>query len=735
MHPPTSLTPRLVGERVLLALTTAGIAGVAVDRTVQRHTLESSTRQLDATARTFGQMTASALFGDLDPNDTSLNPPVRALAHAVDAHLSLVTPDGAPVADSDRDDPRSAGSQRNAPEVRTASRHGVGSAVRAGRLWVARSIERDGRRLGYARASIPMARVDRVVVALRWQAARAAGGAVLIALVLAALISVGIVRPVRRLADDARRIGGGDLGHRATVRGDDEIGALARAFNDMTASLEGMVRRLDGRNRDMRMVLDTMGQGLLMADRHGVVLPERSAPVDQWFGPIAPDTRVWDLFREASPRDRLNLQMNWEQLFEDMLPVEVTLAQLPSRVTCGEVVYEVSYEPIREGGEVSRLLLVLSDVTASVYAERMEAEQRDLLAAFNAMTRDRKGFEGFLSEADALVEGITEGAPGPVELKRAVHTLKGIASLYGVRSVASLCHEIETRMADDEPRLTAAEREQLTGTWRGLRDKLAALGGGTNDSALDVRHEDVDALQSLIERGEEHALLAQIVGSWKMEPVDRRLARLGEQAKQLAERLGKTPPDVVVAANGVRLDAQRWAPFWSVFSHVVRNAADHGLEAPDERAARHKPARGRIELRAWADRHGVLLELRDDGGGIQWERLREKARAHGLPSATHDDLVAALFTDGVSTRDEVTETSGRGVGMAAVRAVTESLRGTIEVESAEGQGTTFRFRFPLNAAVNTLYAASRAPRVLSVPAAHMMASLAPAPLLTQPPQA
>jgi two-component system chemotaxis sensor kinase CheA len=90
----------------------------------------------------------------------------------------------------------------------------------------------------------------------------------------------------------------------------------------------------------------------------------------------------------------------------------------------------------------------------------------------------------------------------------------------------------------------------------------------------------------------------------------------------------------------------------------------------------------------------LVVEVADNGHGIAWERVRSKAKEQGLPHATREDLVNALFSDGLSTKDEVSDTSGRGVGMGSVKAACQALHGQIEVISREGEGTTFRFNFP-----------------------------------------
>ena len=121
----------------------------------------------------------------------------------------------------------------------------------------------------------------------------------------------------------------------------------------------------------------------------------------------------------------------------------------------------------------------------------------------------------------------------------------------------------------------------------------------------------------------------------------------------------------------------------------VRNAVDHGLEPPADREAAGKPPVGTIRLRAAEADGRVVIEIRDDGRGIDWNRVAQKARLLGLPWDQPEDLVAALFADGLSTKDSVSETSGRGVGLAAVRAACRELGGDVSVTSEPGKGSCF----------------------------------------------
>jgi two-component system chemotaxis sensor kinase CheA len=127
---------------------------------------------------------------------------------------------------------------------------------------------------------------------------------------------------------------------------------------------------------------------------------------------------------------------------------------------------------------------------------------------------------------------------------------------------------------------------------------------------------------------------------------------------------------------------------------VVRNAVDHGFEPVDERRSKGKTLRHTLLLRAEIVNDALTFEVTDDGRGIDWNKIKESAKARGLPHATQPQLLAALCADGVTTREGVTDISGRGVGMAAFRRRVEALRGRLEVRSSPGAGTSWFVRFP-----------------------------------------
>ncbi|HEY6009940.1 MAG TPA: chemotaxis protein CheA, partial [Nitrospirota bacterium] len=158
-------------------------------------------------------------------------------------------------------------------------------------------------------------------------------------------------------------------------------------------------------------------------------------------------------------------------------------------------------------------------------------------------------------------------------------------------------------------------------------------------------------------------------------------------------------------------------------AHIIRNIVDHGIEGPGKRRSAGKCEEGTITLRAYHEAAQIVIEANDDGRGIDVEKLRQKAAAEGYISAeeagrmSDAEAVNLVFHSGLSTAGTITETSGRGVGMAAVKSAVEAMKGSIEIESAQGRGTKFRMRIPLTLAVIRALLFEVGSRLYAVPVA------------------
>lgn len=450
------------------------------------------------------------------------------------------------------------------------------------------------------------------------------------------------------------------------------------------------------RNREFRLLLDNAGQGFLTVDRSGRVGEEWSRIIETWMGGMRAGAEFAEVLRPIDASAAEWFELGWGALFADLLPLELAIDQLPKVLRVGDRHLGIEYRPFLSSDSASvpdRVLIVLSDITSEVERRRVEQAQQEVLQVVDHVMRDRVGFREFYQETSRLLLQL-EGCHEPAELRHILHTLKGSCALFGVNSVSQRCHQLESRLAETGAEPTPAEVRYVRAAWDELCERVKPIISAADDRIELMPEEYSYFIEALSRRVSHGALLARAV-TWRFEPAEMRFLRISEQARALARRLGKGEIEVAINGGGVRLEPERWAGFFSAFSHVVRNAIDHGLESPDERQALGKSPRGRLELRARKRSGEIILSMADDGRGVQWDRVAERARALGLPADTQADLEDALFADGVSTRTEVSEVSGRGLGMAAVKAACQALGGRIAIWSARGQGTCFEFHVPL----------------------------------------
>lgn len=188
----------------------------------------------------------------------------------------------------------------------------------------------------------------------------------------------------------------------------------------------------------------------------------------------------------------------------------------------------------------------------------------------------------------------------------------------------------------------------------------------------------------------------------RMVPIGAAFGRLRRVARDLAADLGKEI-ELVTEGADTELDKTVIERLADPLVHVIRNACDHGIETPEARRAAGKPPRGTISLSARQAGGSVIVEVRDDGAGIDPKAVRARAEARGLlqPGARVGaaDLLNLVFQPGFSTARAVTSVSGRGVGMDVVKRSVEALRGTVSLESAPGAGTALRIELPLTLAI------------------------------------
>jgi len=224
--------------------------------------------------------------------------------------------------------------------------------------------------------------------------------------------------------------------------------------------------------------------------------------------------------------------------------------------------------------------------------------------------------------------------------------------------------------------------------------------GSASDS---INEENIGHLrEGLVQLEQNTRELQDSVMRIRMLPISFTFNRLPRMVRDISLQLGKQV-QLELSGENTELDKTVMEKISDPMVHLIRNALDHGIEMPEVRKAAGKPELGTIVLNAFHQGGSIVIEMTDDGGGIDTERLLAKARGNGLIGEsellTQDQKLELLFAPGLSTSEQVSDLSGRGVGMDVVRRNIQELNGSVEVSTEIGKGSTFRIRLPLTLAI------------------------------------
>ncbi|WOB09836.1 protein kinase domain-containing protein [Piscinibacter gummiphilus] len=497
------------------------------------------------------------------------------------------------------------------------------------------------------------------------------------------------------------------------------------------ASLEKRVAertaQLRQKTNDINAMLQNMPQGVLTVVSGGTIHPEYSAYLETILETkeIAGASLMDLIFTNTSLGADLLSQVDAaiaSVIGEDEMNYEfnshLLVSEFDKTLANGSVKsLALSWSPIaNDEGTVDKLMLCVRDVTE---LKRLEAEanarKRELQVIGEILAVSQEKFHefidsarGFLAENKALIEKTARKDLDAINLLfRNMHTIKGNARTYGFLGLTNQVHTTEQHYDDlrkdaeaawEQPVLLAelAQVSELIEQYAHVNDTVLGRKGPGRRAAVEkflmVERELVQqVLQQLM--GADRTSLTSVTGA--LDAVGARLHMLGtqplgevlsgtlESLPSLARELGKEVPEVSIEDHGIAVRTQASALLKNLFTHLLRNSVDHGLEPAAERVAAGKPAAGHIRMRLGVDDGKLHIHLRDDGRGLAIGKIRQQAMAQNLltrgSKSSAEEIAQLIFRSGFSTAEKVTEVSGRGVGMDAVRAFLEKEGGEIAI--------------------------------------------------------
>ncbi len=460
--------------------------------------------------------------------------------------------------------------------------------------------------------------------------------------------------------------------------------------------LEQTVRE---RTTAIRNLLDNAGQGFLTFGWDLAVDEDYSAECVKIFGTIVSGLRISRLLFPENEEE--------QEIFEEIISQigtepaahkqEIYISLLPGEIMINNRHIELNYKLIAR----NQLMLILTDITEKRELEAHLAEERDLFEMVVRVVSNHVDFNATLKDYEEYCQGCYEeiaAAQNDAEVfadsYRRVHTFKGTFHQFGMLNMVKRLHDLETRLIREQkaspeplsrPALSAILREENMERW--IDEDLALLKKILGDSLFlqgntlvintDSLWELENRILATLSPPEIRLLLPEIRKlSWK--PFRDSLKGYPAYLARLSEREDKLVYPLEIEGGEMKADPDIYRDFVKVLGHVFRNALDHGIEPPEERIASGKDKQGRIGCRVFQTDNLLTVEISDDGCG--------------LPISGQDhDINCLIFEDNYSTKAAISDLSGRGAGLGAVKDAVEKLGGSIDVVSTPGRGTTFRF--------------------------------------------
>lgn len=557
-------------------------------------------------------------------------------------------------------------------------------------------------------------------------------GALLMLCLLGTVSGRALARPIRALTKVAGEVSKGNLDVTSESRSRDELGLLATTFNVMVDELrknrraledyaKNLEQKVDERTRELRSanetisaMINSLSQGFLIFNREGICSDVYSVACEDLLQTTPAGKPVWEVLK----LERKDLEGQIGFLFDEPIPFDDTAALCPRTYAHSEGKYvALGYYPVRaENGKVDGIVLVATDKTEEIEATRAAEHERTYAKAVVKLVKHRSQFLDFLREGESILQALREELSRadnrPLDVDKAfrlMHTIKGGAAIFSVGELASLAHDYESRLSELRIGSVPVPRQALPEFTNGVEKLSVALKSFVEEhreiigNALETRERQIEIpFPKLVEFANRlkavpggDGIREDFLESFIREPIQNSFSHLESAATQLASTHEKMLKPIVFRGGDLRILSEPYRELFSTLIHAVRNSVDHGIESPPERVSLGKPEAGEILIEFAIVSPGqsspwLKITFSDDGRGVDPELIRRKLRGIGEAEAakkSDHEVIQHVFDSGLTTKQYISEISGRGVGADAILQAARKLGGTARVFSVVGKGT------------------------------------------------
>jgi two-component system, chemotaxis family, sensor kinase CheA len=486
-------------------------------------------------------------------------------------------------------------------------------------------------------------------------------------------------------------------------------------------------KRVKSRVASIKNLLDNANEGFLMVKEDLHVGDEFSKQCLDIFQTDISEQRFSKLLYPKNQEEQEFVDDLLTKAFfeKSKLKVEAFLSLLPSFLEYNQKQLELEYklveDPENEGKEA--IMVIIEDITDKVILKNtIDEERRRLKMVVGAIVDSRsffetvEGFKNFFSEGIFILAEKKYSAKDFLnQVYMSVHTFKGVFALKEMHGMVKELHQLENELSELQDGKYAFSSQDIVALlqrkdpirWLDSDVKVLkeVLGEGyfIKKDLVEVRKDALEVLEKSIlslgnEKDKKH--LTEKLKFLTYAPLFKMVQGYVDYCQKLASQMGKMIQDFSVEGGKVFVDPEMYRDFIKALGHIFRNILEYGIENPEERIEHGKPELGKIRFRIKEENEDLLFLIADDGAGIDMMKLKKKALEIGqktkeeLSNMTEQEILQLIFEPGFSTKDEVSEISGRGVGLFAVKEEVKRLHGEIEVLTQKGMGTVFKIKIP-----------------------------------------
>ncbi len=517
------------------------------------------------------------------------------------------------------------------------------------------------------------------------------------------------------------------------------IAELQRAQTKLinySKNLESMVQErtheIKDLNVQMKALLDSLSQGFLIFNESGDCLSIFSQACLTTLERSPLHQKIWDVL-SLSPAETISFKKWLVALFGHLLPFEdlKPLGPLTYKHTKGRSI-SLDFFPLMNStsfvnDKLNGVVMVATDITELVEAQRQFESEKNSAQLILALVKKQAEIGRFITEAQKLLANVQQVASSgqwtehQEALLRWIHTLKGGSGSFTIPELGNHCHQAENlivQLRSKSPPSTESLDKAISHIQVSIDDfiidarQILGPRAFSSESYISVKVSDLRHWANQFSMWSKGLATSDtIYRNYLYTPVENLLTPYQELLQKLSDSQQKQILPLKIQTNNVAVAEEIYSSLFASLVHIFRNLIDHGIEFPEERTLSQKPAEGKIEvtvalktvaLKAITQSELLVIDISDDGRGINPEKIRSKMTSLGVDTSTENDeqVIQHVFDAQVSTKETVTELSGRGVGLDAVKVEVTRLGGRIWVTSQLGQGTTFRIEVPWKAQIH-----------------------------------